>query len=139
MLIGTYQHNIDAKGRVIMPAKLREALGNVFYATKGIDGCITVRSQSDWEALGQKLRALPVAQTIELQRFLFSGAAELEPDKQGRVLLPQTLRDYAGLSKDVIIIGTGSDVEIWDADKWNAYNNAITQSRVLDIMKTFGL
>ncbi len=139
MLIGTYQHNIDAKGRVIMPAKLREELGNIFYATKGIDNCITVRSRNDWETLGQKLRELPAAQTIELQRFLFSGAAELEPDKQGRVLLPQTLRDYAGLSKDVVIIGTGSNVEIWDTDKWNQYNNAITQNRVLDIMKTFGL
>lgn len=139
MLIGTYQHNIDAKGRVIMPAKLREELGDLFYATKGIDGCITVRSKADWEALGQKLRELPAAQTIELQRFLFSGAAELDPDKQGRVLIPQHLRDFAGLSKDVVIIGTGSNVEIWDMDKWNAYNNAITQSSVLDIMKTFGL
>lgn len=139
MLIGTYQHNIDAKGRVIIPAKLREELGEIFYATKGIDGCIAVRSQSDWEALGKKLAELPAAQTIELRRFLFSGAAALEPDRQGRVLIPQPLREYAGLSKDVVIIGTGSNVEIWDSEKWNAYNNAITQSSLLDIMKTFGL
>ena len=114
MLMGSYQHNIDAKGRVIMPAKFREELGEIFYATKGTDECITVLSAQGWEELGRKICSLPNAQTKDLKRFLFSGAAELMPDKNGRVLLPQHLRDYAHLDKDVMIIGTGTRVEIWD-------------------------
>ena len=88
-----------------MPAKFREELGGVFYITRGLDNCLSVLSKSDWDSLGEKLRGLPSSQTKDIQRFLFSGAAELEPDKQGRVLIPQPLRDYAGLTKDVVIIG----------------------------------
>ncbi len=139
MLIGSYQHNIDAKGRVIMPAKFREELGEVFYATKGTDSSIMVMSKELWEELGQRICSLPSAQTKDLQRFLFSSAAELIPDKQGRVLIPQMLRDYASLKKDVVIIGTGSRVEIWDADKWNEYNEAVSENQVLEIMNLFEL
>ncbi len=137
MLIGSYQHNIDPKGRVIMPAKFREELGEVFYATKGTDESVTVLSQQAWEELGAKICALPSAQTKDLKRFLFSSAAELIPDKQGRVLIPQVLRNYAHLEKDVVIIGTGSRVEIWDAQRWNDYNNAISESQVLEIMNLY--
>ena len=114
MLMGSYQHNIDAKGRVIMPAKFREELGEIFYATKGTDECITVLSAQGWEELGRKICSLPSGQAKDLRRFFFSGAAELVPDKQGRVLIPQLLRDHAHLDKDVMIIGTGTRVEIWD-------------------------
>lgn len=137
MLMGSYQHNIDPKGRVIMPAKFREELGEVFYATKGTDSSITVLSKQAWDELGAKICALPSAQTKDLQRFLFSSAAELIPDKQGRVLIPQILRDYAHLDKDVVIIGTGSRVEIWDAERWNKYNNDISENQMLEVMNLF--
>ena len=139
MLMGTYQHNIDLKGRVIMPAKFREELGGVFYITRGLDNCLSVLSKSDWDSLGEKLRGLPSSQTKDIQRFLFSGAAELEPDKQGRVLSPQPLRDYAGLTKDVVIIGTGLKAEIWDLDRWNEYNNKVTEDSMFDLMSSLGI
>lgn len=139
MLMGTYQHNIDSKGRVIMPAKFREELGSVFYITRGLDNCLSVLSKSDWDSLGEKLRGLPSSQTKDIQRFLFSGAAELEPDKQGRVLIPQPLRDYAGLTKDVVIIGTGLKAEIWDLDRWNEYNNKVTEDNMFDLMSSLGI
>lgn len=139
MLMGTYQHNIDLKGRVIMPAKFREELGSVFYITRGLDNCLSVLSKSDWDSLGEKLRGLPSSQTKDIQRFLFSGAAELEPDKQGRVLIPQPLRDYAGLTKDVVIIGTGLKAEIWDLDRWNEYNNKVTEDNMFDLMSSLGI
>lgn len=137
--MGTYQHNIDSKGRVIMPAKFREELGDVFYITRGLDNCLSVLSKSDWDSLGEKLRGLPSSQTKDIQRFLFSGAAELEPDKQGRVLIPQPLRDYAGLTKDVVIIGTGLKAEIWDLDRWNEYNNKVTEDNMFDLMSSLGI
>lgn len=137
--MGTYQHNIDLKGRVIMPAKFREELGSVFYITRGLDNCLSVLSKSDWDSLGEKLRGLPSSQIKDIQRFLFSGAAELEPDKQGRVLIPQLLRDYAGLTKDVVIIGTGLKAEIWDLDRWNEYNNKVTEDNMFDLMSSLGI
>ena len=137
MHIGNYEHNIDIKGRVIMPAKFREELGEVFYATKGTDESVTVLSKKAWEELGEKICSLPSAQTKDLKRFLFSSAAELIPDKQGRILLPQMLRNYAHLEKDVMIIGTGSRVEIWDYDRWNKYNDEISESQVLEVMNLY--
>ena len=137
--MGTYQHNIDSKGRVIMPAKFREELGGVFYITRGLDNCLSVLSKSDWDSLGEKLRGLPSSQTKDIQRFLFSGAAGLEPDKQGRVLIPQPLRDYAGLTKDVVIIGTGLKAEIWDLDRWNEYNDKVTEDNMFDLMSPLGI
>ena len=137
--MGSYQHNIDSKGRVIMPAKFREELGEVFYATKGIDETISVMSAEDFQALREKISQLPTAQTKDLNRFLFSSACELVPDKNGRVLISQVLRDYARLDKDVMIIGTGSRVEIWDYDRWNRYNSEISESQVVEIMNLYNL
>lgn len=137
MLMGSYQHNIDPKGRVIMPAKFREELGEVFYATKGTDESIAVLSKEAWEEMGKKICSLPSAQTKDLKRFVFSSAAELMPDKQGRILIPPILRDYAHLDKDVMIIGTGSRVEIWDFDRWNKYNEAISENKVIEIMSLY--
>lgn len=134
MLIGTYQHNIDSKGRVIIPAKFREELGEVFYATKGKDNTIMVLSKESWDKLGENIASKPSATTVKLKRFFFSSAVELIPDKQGRVLLSQTLRDYAGIDKDVVINGAGGQVEIWDAVKWAEYNEQLSDSDVYDIM-----
>ena len=139
MLIGNYQHNIDIKGRVIMPAKFREELGDIFYATKGKDNTITVLSKASWDELGQKIAAMPSAKTVQITRFLFSSAAELVPDKQGRVLIPQPLREYAGLDKDVVINGTGSKVEIWDKASWDRYNELLSGDDVYDLMNELEL
>ncbi len=139
MLIGSYQHNIDAKGRIIMPAKFREELGEVFYATKGSDACITVFSRQGWEEFGARLCALPSAQAKDLKRFFFAGAAELVPDKQGRVQLTPVLREYAHLDKDVMVIGTGSRVEIWDLSRWNRYNAEISERQVLEVMNLYDI
>lgn len=139
MLIGTYQHNIDAKGRVIIPSKFREELGDVFYATKGKDHTIMILSKEGWEKLGAGLASKPSAVVVKLQRFFFSSAVEMIPDKQGRVLLSQDLRAYAGLDKDVVINGAGSQVEIWDAEKWAEYNSDMSDEEVYDIMSSLGL
>ena len=105
MLIGEYQHTLDPKGRVNFPARLRESLGSTFIITKGLDNCLYVYSMEEWKVLEDKIRALPMSKSRNLQRFFFAGAAEAEPDKQGRVLIPAHLREYAGLTKDVTVIG----------------------------------
>ncbi len=134
MLIGEYQHNIDLKGRVIVPSKFREDLGECFYVTKGLDGCLFVLSPEGWEKLQEKVSAMPVSKARGLQRFFFSGAAEAIPDKQGRILLPQNLRTYACLTKDVTFIGASSRAEIWDTAKWNEFNSTLTQENLAEVM-----
>jgi len=134
MLIGEYQHNIDPKGRVIVPAKFREDLGERFYITKGLDGCLFVLSGVEWERLQEKIRQMPISKARGLQRFFFSGAAEVEPDKQGRVLIPQQLRDYAQIQKDVAVIGASSRAEIWDAARWAEFNSGLTEESIAEAM-----
>lgn len=127
MLMGEYQHTIDTKGRVIMPAKFREELGEMFIVTKGLDECLFVYSRAEWAILENKLKQLPLAkpEARAFVRFFFAGAAELECDKQGRALVPQTLREYARLDKDVVVIGVSNRIEIWDKDNWNEYNKKV--------------
>lgn len=134
MLIGEYQHNIDPKGRVIVPSRFREDLGECFYVTKGLDGCLFVLSPEGWGKLQEKVSAMPVSKARGLQRFFFSGAVEAIPDKQGRILIPQNLRTYAALSKDVTFIGASSRAEIWDTAKWNEFNSTLTQENIAEAM-----
>lgn len=134
MLIGEYQHNIDLKGRVIVPSRFREDLGDCFYVTKGLDGCLFVLSAEGWKNLQEKVSAMPVSKARGLQRFFFSGAVEAEPDKQGRILIPQNLRTYASLDRDVTFIGTSSRAEIWDTAKWNEFNTSLTQDTIAEAM-----
>ena len=124
MFIGEYQHTIDPKGRVIMPAKFREDLGDKFIITKGLDNCLFVFPQEEWQSFEKKLRSLPLTSrdARAFTRFFFSGAIECELDKQGRVLIPANLWEYAELEKDLVIVGVSSRVEIWSKEKWNAYN-----------------
>lgn len=124
MLLGEYEHSIDTKGRIAMPAKLREGLGGKFIITKGLDGCLFVYAMDEWQRVEQKLASLPMSRKTarDFTRFLFGGACEGECDKQGRVLLPARLRRYAGLEREAVIVGVGSRAEIWDAAKWQQYN-----------------
>lgn len=127
MLLGEYQHSIDAKGRVILPAKFREEIGENCIATKGLEKCLFVYPKQEWSSIEDKLKQLPLAkaEARAFVRFFFSGAAELECDKQGRVLIPGNLRDYAALDKDIVIIGVLNRIEIWDKAAWEDYNNQI--------------
>ncbi|SMB96448.1 MraZ protein [Desulfonispora thiosulfatigenes DSM 11270] len=125
MFIGEFQHTIDDKGRLIMPAKYREALGDDFVITKGLEGCLFVYPQSEWSKLETKLRSLPFTKkdARAFARFFFSGAVEGLLDKQGRVLLPLNLRTYADLKKNVVIAGISSRIEIWSKENWDNYIN----------------
>lgn len=129
MLFGEYSHNIDVKGRLAIPAKLRDALGDKVVITKGLDGCLFVYDMQEWQKLEEKLSTMPMTRknSRDFVRFLFSGACETEFDKQGRVSLPANLRQHASLDKDCVIIGVGRRAEIWDAAKWTAYNEATAE------------
>lgn len=123
--MGEHQHTIDPKGRLIVPAKFREELGERFVATKGLDNCLFVYPMEEWKVLEQKLKGLPFtkADARAFVRFFFSGATECELDKQGRILIPGNLREYAKLDKDVVVIGVSSRVEIWSKENWEKYSN----------------
>lgn len=124
MFFGEYQHSIDSKGRVILPAKFREELGEIFYMSKGPDSCIVVYTKEEWEKTSESLRQFNLSsrEARAYMRQRFAGAAELSTDKQGRVLLPQNLRQSANIEKDVTIIGVSSRIEIWATEAWEAYN-----------------
>lgn len=125
MLIGEFEHSIDTKGRLVLPAKIKDDLGKEFIVTKGLDGCLFGYSLAEWNKFEEKLKALPLTNKItrDFVRFFLSGAVEEETDKQGRFLLPANLREYASLTKDAVIIGVGTRIEIWDKKKWNEYNS----------------
>jgi len=118
-MTGQYQHSIDTKGRLFIPAKLREELGDTFYVTMGVDGCLSVYSDESWGRFTEKFESLPFTKTRAM-RPLFANAAKCEPDAQGRILLPAKLREYANLKKDVVVIGVSNRAEIWNADAWTA-------------------
>ena len=124
MLIGEYEPSLDAKGRLIMPAKLREDMGEKFVITKGLDGCLFGFSQSEWANFEAKLKTLPLTQknARNFVRFFLSGAMEFEIDKQGRFLIASNLREAAMLEKEVVIIGVGTRIELWNKTKWQEYS-----------------
>ena len=119
MLMGEYNHTIDAKGRLIVPAKFREVLGDEFVVTKGLDNCLFVYPNDEWQKFEEKLQTLPLTNKNARQftRFFLAGAASVEVDKQGRILLPSVLREFAGLEKDVVLVGVASRIEIWSKDR----------------------
>lgn len=135
---GEYQHSIDAKGRLFIPAKFRESLGAAFVVTKGLDGCLFLYSVQAWDILEDKINGLPMSKSRDLQRFFFSSAADCAPDAQGRVVIPQNLRQYAGLTKDVTIIGVSGRAEIWDTERWRQYNGALTPEAIAQAMEELG-
>jgi len=127
VLMGEYLHSIDVKGRIILPVDFREELGTTFIITKGLDRCLFVYHQSEWKVLSEKLKQLPLSkpEARAFVRFFFSGARQLECDKQSRFLVPGTLRDYAMLEKDVVLIGVSNRIEVWNKAQWEAYNDEI--------------
>ena len=143
MLIGEYEHSLDVKGRLIMPSKLREDIGEKFIITKGLDGCLFVFSQEEWVKFEEKLKTLPLSNknARDFVRFFLSGATECEIDKQGRFLIAGILREYANMEKDVVIIGVGTRLEIWNKDKWKKYNSDenISADEIAENMTMLGI
>ena len=116
-MTGQYAHNIDAKGRLFIPARLREELGQTFHVTVGMDHCLSIYSDESWAAFTDKVRSLPYSKAKAL-RPLFANAVDCEPDGQGRILIPAKLREYADLQKEVVVIGSFDRAEIWNAERW---------------------
>lgn len=143
MLIGEYEHSLDAKGRLIMPAKLREDIGEKFIVTKGLDGCLFGFSQNEWNNFQEKLKSLPLTNknARDFVRLFLSGAIECELDKQGRFLLTGNLREYAHLEREAAIIGVGTRIEIWNKDKWKEYNSEenISADEIAENMTMLGI
>lgn len=116
-MTGQYAHNIDAKGRLFIPAKLREELGQTFHVTIGLDHCLSIYSDENWNVLVEKIHEMPYNKARGL-RVLSANAVDCEPDAQGRILIPAKLREYAGLQKEVVVIGSFDRAEIWNAERW---------------------
>ena len=143
MLIGEYEHSLDAKGRVIMPAKLREDMGEKFILTKGLDGCLFGFSQKEWANFEEKLKTLPLTNknARDFVRFFLSGATECEMDKQGRFLVAGNLREYAEMDKEIVVIGVGNRIEIWNKQKWAIRNSSenISADEIAEKMDFLGI
>ncbi|WP_045893432.1 division/cell wall cluster transcriptional repressor MraZ [Clostridium botulinum] len=142
MFIGEYNHGLDTKNRIIIPAKFREELGKNFVLTKGLDGCLYVYPKSQWEVLQKKLETLPLTNrnARAFVRFFFSGAHELELDKQGRTLIPQNLLEYGQIQKEIVSIGVSNRIEIWSKEKWEEYNNSnIDYDSIAEQMSELGI
>ena len=140
MFMGTYGHSIDAKGRVIVPAKFREVLGDSFVVTLGLDGCLFVYPEEEWEDFVKQLKELPGSKEVrKLQRYFMAGAAPCDVDKQGRVLIPSSLREKVGLDKDVVFVGVMSKIEIWSKERWEDNNDFDNVDDIAEHMSEFGL
>ena len=128
--MGEFQHSLDEKGRLIIPAKFREDLGEKFVLTRGLDCSLFVYPMNQWKVLEEKIKELPTSQadTRAFVRLFFSGAVEAEPDKQGRMVLPQHLREHAKIERDVYIIGVSTKIEIWSKETWEEYTSRAGQS-----------
>jgi MraZ protein len=143
VLMGEYLHSVDDKGRLILPAKFREELGDSFIVTKGLDNCLFVYDKKEWAILENKLKQLPLGkpEARAFVRFFFSGGAEITCDKQGRILLPNNLREYAHIDKDVVVIGVSSRIEIWNKEVWDTYNEQLapTVAQISESLAELGI
>ena len=141
MFMGEYNHTVDAKGRLIVPSKFREQLGDEFVVTKGLDGCLFVYENTEWKALEEKLHALPLtnANARKFSRFFLAGATTCEVDKQGRILLPAVLREFAKIDKAAVLVGVGRRIEIWSRDNWNQSNTYDDMEEIAENMEGLGI
>ncbi|GKX66113.1 division/cell wall cluster transcriptional repressor MraZ [Inconstantimicrobium mannanitabidum] len=142
MFIGEYNHAVDTKNRIIIPSKFRDELLGKFIMTKGLDGCLYVYPESEWNILQEKLKSLPLTNrdARAFVRFFFSGASEIEIDKQGRALIPQNLKEYAKIDKEIVSIGVSNRIEIWSKEKWQEYNESdIDYDSIAEKMSLLGI
>lgn len=139
MLIGEYEYSVDVKGRVNFPVKLREDLGDRFVIAKGLgDNCLFVYSLTEWESVETKIKSLPLSKARDLQRFFFASACEVEPDKQGRIVIPCNLREYGALDKDIMVIGASTHCEIWSKENWDAICSGLDSDSISEVMDELG-
>ena len=131
MLVGTYEHKLDTKGRVVLPARFRQELGSGVVCTLGIDKCISLYSADKWDKVLEKLQQLPFSKgkSRDLMRLMLSSASELQVDNAGRILVPPFFRSHAELDLEITLIGVSDHVELWDSCKWNSY-----RAKVLDVL-----
>ena len=141
MFMGVYNHSIDAKGRLIIPSRFRELLGEEFVLTRGLDGCLSIYPMDEWVAFEEKLRALPLTNkdARTFSRFFVAGATACQLDKQGRILVPQTLRQFAGLDKDVVLTGNLNRIEVWSKEKWSENCNYDDMDSIAESMQNIGI
>lgn len=142
MFMGEYNHTIDAKGRLIIPSRFRETLGNEFVITKGLEGCLLVFEKYEFKTVFiDKLNEKSdfEANVRKIKRFFISGAQEVEVDKQGRILVPGVLREHAALEKDVVLAGVGGHVEIWDKGKWDEISAYEDINDIAEELASFGI
>ena len=141
MLIGEFEHSLDSKGRMILPARIREDLGDKFIITKGLDGCLFGFSEKEWNNFEEKLKTLPLTNknARDFVRFFLAGATECEIDKQGRFLIPSNLREAGKLEKEAVIIGVGTRLEIWNKDIWNSKDEEISADEIAENMTLLGI
>ena len=141
MLMGEYEHTIDSKGRISMPAKLWKDMGDTFILTKGLDGCLFAFSQEEWLNFETKLKSLPLSDknARNFVRFFLAGATECEIDKQGRFLIPSNLRQAGSLEKEAVIIGVGTRLEIWDKTIWKSKDEEISAEEIAENMTMLGI
>lgn len=141
MFMGEYNHTVDAKGRLIVPSKFRESLGEEFVITKGLDGCLFVYSSDEWKVIETKFREVSQfsKEARKFARFFFAGAAACEVDKQGRVLLPANLREFAGIEKEVVLAGVLNHIEIWSKDRWQETSEYDDVEEIAEHMASMGL
>ena len=141
MFMGEYNHTIDTKGRLIVPSKFREALGDTFVVTKGLDGCLFVYDNQEWNAFEEKLKSLPITnkEARQFARFFLAGAAEVEVDKQGRILVPNILREFAQINKEVVLIGVASRIEIWSKERFESMASFEDMDEIAEHMAQLGL
>ncbi|MCX6724444.1 MAG: division/cell wall cluster transcriptional repressor MraZ [Candidatus Staskawiczbacteria bacterium] len=139
MLIGQYEHTIDIKKRLALPAKFRGELGDKVIITKGVENCLVVYTQKEWEVMAGKLGNLPISQTEarSFARIMLAGAMEVVLDKLGRILVPDYLKNYATLKKNVVICGLSNRLEIWDSEKWDSYRKT-AEKGVEEIVSKLG-
>ncbi|WP_230397762.1 division/cell wall cluster transcriptional repressor MraZ [Novisyntrophococcus fermenticellae] len=141
MFMGEYSHTIDPKGRLIIPSRFREQLGDEFVLTKGLDGCLSIYPMDEWEKFEEQLRSLPLTNknARTFSRFFVAGATACELDKQGRILVPGTLREFAGLEKDVVLTGNINRIEIWSKQKWSENSNYDDMDAIAEGLEDLGI
>ncbi len=140
MFMGEFDHTVDAKGRIIVPSKFRDDLGDEFVITLGLDGCLFAYPNSEWQAFVEKLKTLPGTKDArQLQRYFMAGAAACQTDKQGRILIPARLRDNAALDKDIVFVGVLNKIEIWNKTRWEKNNDYDDVDSIAEHMSQYGI
>lgn len=140
MFMGEFNHSVDAKGRIIIPSKFREDLGEEFVITLGLDGCLFAYPENEWALFVEKLKTLPgTKEARQLQRYFMAGAAACETDKQGRILIPAKLRESAVLEKDIVFVGVLNKIEIWSKERWDKNNDYDDVDAIAERMSDYGI